>query len=221
VAAKIAEEILPRRFRAVNQRSRKFDRRRPLGWPRRFDLDMPATQHRPMRLEPHEIAAIRNAVRAIFGTTATVRVFGSRVHDHVRGAISTSSSRWSRARRPQQTRWLFATASEGPSRNSGSTSSSTGVASRFRRSTRSPCATEWPLTGPEPALLRQGLQAAERCAMRLERSIARLQGASFLSTLRASKASRRRRKTTAGNLNEAFQASPTLLAVTARSPRLR
>jgi hypothetical protein len=32
------------------------------------------------------------------------------------------------------------------------------------------------LSGPEPALLRLGLQAAERCATRLERSLARLEG---------------------------------------------
>jgi hypothetical protein len=38
-----------------------------------------------MRLEPHEIAAIRDAARAVFGAKAAVRVFGSRVHDHVRG----------------------------------------------------------------------------------------------------------------------------------------
>jgi hypothetical protein len=31
------------------------------------------------------------------------------------------------------------------------------------------------LSGPEPALLRRGLQATERCAVRLERSVARLQ----------------------------------------------
>ena len=38
-----------------------------------------------MRLEAHEIAAIRDAARAIFGGTAAVRVFGSPINDHVRG----------------------------------------------------------------------------------------------------------------------------------------
>lgn len=38
-----------------------------------------------MRLEPHEIAAIRDAARAVFGEGVTVRVFGSRVDDRARG----------------------------------------------------------------------------------------------------------------------------------------
>lgn len=38
-----------------------------------------------MRLEPLEIQAIRRAARAAFGERATVRVFGSRVHDQLRG----------------------------------------------------------------------------------------------------------------------------------------
>jgi predicted nucleotidyltransferase len=38
-----------------------------------------------MRLRPHEIEAIRAAVREVFGATATVRLFGSRVRDDLRG----------------------------------------------------------------------------------------------------------------------------------------
>ncbi|MGH6896373.1 MAG: hypothetical protein ACREJ5_07485 [Geminicoccaceae bacterium] len=38
-----------------------------------------------MRLEPREIQAIRQAARQVFGERATVRVFGSRVHDHLKG----------------------------------------------------------------------------------------------------------------------------------------
>ena len=38
-----------------------------------------------MRLEPGEIRAIRQAVREVFGAHARVRVFGSRVHDHLKG----------------------------------------------------------------------------------------------------------------------------------------
>jgi predicted nucleotidyltransferase len=38
-----------------------------------------------MRLEPDEIAAIREAVRAVFGERASARVFGSRVDDRARG----------------------------------------------------------------------------------------------------------------------------------------
>lgn len=38
-----------------------------------------------MRLEPHEIEAIRTAARAVFGPNATVRVFGSRVRDDRKG----------------------------------------------------------------------------------------------------------------------------------------
>ena len=38
-----------------------------------------------MRLEPGEIQAIRSAAQAVFGTRARVRVFGSRVADHLRG----------------------------------------------------------------------------------------------------------------------------------------
>jgi predicted nucleotidyltransferase len=38
-----------------------------------------------MRLQPEEIAAIRDAARAVFGESATVRVFGSRVDDHQKG----------------------------------------------------------------------------------------------------------------------------------------
>ena len=38
-----------------------------------------------MRLEPEEIEAIRAAVREVFGGPATVRLFGSRVRDDLRG----------------------------------------------------------------------------------------------------------------------------------------
>lgn len=38
-----------------------------------------------MRLQPHEIEAIRTAVRHVFGPRATVRLFGSRARDDLRG----------------------------------------------------------------------------------------------------------------------------------------
>lgn len=38
-----------------------------------------------MRLQPREVEAIRTAVRAVFGATATVRLFGSRARDELRG----------------------------------------------------------------------------------------------------------------------------------------
>ena len=38
-----------------------------------------------MRLEPGEVQAIRSAAQAVFGAQARVRVFGSRVEDHLRG----------------------------------------------------------------------------------------------------------------------------------------
>jgi predicted nucleotidyltransferase len=38
-----------------------------------------------MRLEPREMRAIRQAARKVFGKQASVRVFGSRVHDHLSG----------------------------------------------------------------------------------------------------------------------------------------
>ena len=38
-----------------------------------------------MRLQPHEIEAIRAAVREVFGETATIRLFGSRVRDDLKG----------------------------------------------------------------------------------------------------------------------------------------
>jgi predicted nucleotidyltransferase len=38
-----------------------------------------------MRLEPREIQAVRQAACEVFGERATVRVFGSRVHDHLKG----------------------------------------------------------------------------------------------------------------------------------------
>ncbi len=38
-----------------------------------------------MRLEPREMQAIRRAAQAVFGAHATVRVFGSRVRDHLKG----------------------------------------------------------------------------------------------------------------------------------------
>lgn len=39
----------------------------------------------PMRLRAREIATIRAAVRGVFGASATVRLFGSRVGDDLRG----------------------------------------------------------------------------------------------------------------------------------------
>jgi predicted nucleotidyltransferase len=38
-----------------------------------------------MRLHPSEVDAIRTAVREVFGTAATVRLFGSRVRDDLKG----------------------------------------------------------------------------------------------------------------------------------------
>jgi predicted nucleotidyltransferase len=38
-----------------------------------------------MRLRPEEIDAIRAAVREVFGPSSTVRLFGSRVRDDLRG----------------------------------------------------------------------------------------------------------------------------------------
>ena len=38
-----------------------------------------------MRLSPGEVEAIRAAVREVFGAGATVRLFGSRVRDDLRG----------------------------------------------------------------------------------------------------------------------------------------
>lgn len=38
-----------------------------------------------MRLAPDEIEAIRGSVRDVFGAAATVRLFGSRVRDELRG----------------------------------------------------------------------------------------------------------------------------------------
>jgi uncharacterized protein len=38
-----------------------------------------------MRLSPEEIAAIKAAARDAFGPSVVVRLFGSRVHDHLRG----------------------------------------------------------------------------------------------------------------------------------------
>jgi predicted nucleotidyltransferase len=38
-----------------------------------------------MRLEPREIEAIRTAVHEVFGPAATVRLFGSRTRDDLRG----------------------------------------------------------------------------------------------------------------------------------------
>lgn len=38
-----------------------------------------------MRLQPREIEAIRTAVREVFGATATIRVFGSRIRDDLKG----------------------------------------------------------------------------------------------------------------------------------------
>lgn len=38
-----------------------------------------------MRLEPSEVQAIRRAAQAVFGAQAQVRVFGSRVQDHLKG----------------------------------------------------------------------------------------------------------------------------------------
>ena len=38
-----------------------------------------------MRLEPPEVAAVREAVRAVFGSGARARVFGSRADDRARG----------------------------------------------------------------------------------------------------------------------------------------
>ena len=38
-----------------------------------------------MRLQAHEIEAIRTAVREVFGPTAKTRLFGSRVRDELKG----------------------------------------------------------------------------------------------------------------------------------------
>ena len=38
-----------------------------------------------MRLLPHEVEAIRAAVREVFGPNARIRLFGSRAHDDLRG----------------------------------------------------------------------------------------------------------------------------------------
>jgi predicted nucleotidyltransferase len=38
-----------------------------------------------MRLQPDEVEAIRVAVRGVFGPTATIRLFGSRVRDDLEG----------------------------------------------------------------------------------------------------------------------------------------
>lgn len=38
-----------------------------------------------MRLTTDEVAAIKTATREAFGASASVRLFGSRVHDHLRG----------------------------------------------------------------------------------------------------------------------------------------
>ncbi|MCU6454910.1 nucleotidyltransferase domain-containing protein [Sphingomonas sp. A2-49] len=38
-----------------------------------------------MRLSPDEVAAIKTAAAEAFGETAVVRLFGSRVHDDLRG----------------------------------------------------------------------------------------------------------------------------------------
>ena len=38
-----------------------------------------------MRLQPNEIEAIRRAVREVFGETATIRLFGSRIRDDLKG----------------------------------------------------------------------------------------------------------------------------------------
>ena len=38
-----------------------------------------------MRLEPHEVEAIRAAVQEVFGPTAKIRLFGSRVRDDLKG----------------------------------------------------------------------------------------------------------------------------------------
>ena len=38
-----------------------------------------------MRLESREIRAVRQAAREVFGERTIVRVFGSRIHDHLKG----------------------------------------------------------------------------------------------------------------------------------------
>jgi hypothetical protein len=38
-----------------------------------------------MRLTEHEVCAIKRAAQAAFGPSVAVRLFGSRVHDHLRG----------------------------------------------------------------------------------------------------------------------------------------
>jgi uncharacterized protein len=38
-----------------------------------------------MRLDAEEVAAIKGAAHAAFGPAVVVRLFGSRVHDHLRG----------------------------------------------------------------------------------------------------------------------------------------
>jgi predicted nucleotidyltransferase len=47
-----------------------------------------------MRLAPDEIAAIKAAARAAFGPAAVVRLFGSRVHDHLRGGDTDLLIEW-------------------------------------------------------------------------------------------------------------------------------
>lgn len=38
-----------------------------------------------MRLTPYEVDAIKTAAREAFGESVVVRLFGSRVHDHLKG----------------------------------------------------------------------------------------------------------------------------------------
>lgn len=47
-----------------------------------------------MRLSAEEVAAIKAAAAAAFGPDAVVRLFGSRVHDHLRGGDTDLHVEW-------------------------------------------------------------------------------------------------------------------------------